>query len=53
MAKRGDNGCVSDLAKCDGYCDKTVKKIVVVDLKGKDSDLGDVKAHTWTEAGAV
>lgn len=34
-----------DLAESDGYCDKTVKKIVVVDLGKKDSDLGDVKAY--------
>lgn len=34
-----------DLAESDGYCDKTVKKIVVVGLDKKNSDLGDVKAH--------
>lgn len=34
-----------DLAECDGYCDKTVKKNRSRGLGQKNSDLGDIKAH--------
>lgn len=32
------------LKKCDGYCDKTTKRIVVIG-KSEDSDLGDFEVY--------